>query len=119
MTEELKQKAEKRAIDMWGNDEAFIDERNNCKQDYIAGATENGIQWHDLRKDPNDLPKQSAIYCDVSEWVIGVTKSENSEYVSMHLRYNFIKDVWGCLENPCVTNVVVWCEIPQFKEITE
>lgn len=23
---------------------------------YIAGAEENGIQWHDLRKGPNDLP---------------------------------------------------------------
>ena len=40
MMTELKQKAEEYAINMWGNDEAFIDERNNCKQDYIAGATE-------------------------------------------------------------------------------
>lgn len=40
MTEKFKHKAEEYAINMWGNDEAFIDERNNCKQDYIAGATE-------------------------------------------------------------------------------
>lgn len=30
---------------------------NAIKQAYIAGATENGTQWHDLEKDPNDLPK--------------------------------------------------------------
>lgn len=28
----------------------------DVRQAYIDGATENGIQWHDLRKGPNDLP---------------------------------------------------------------
>lgn len=37
---------------------------------YIAGAKENGIQWHDLRKDPNDLPKEPNEQMKVNEtWV--------------------------------------------------
>lgn len=31
----------------------------SIEEAYIAGATENGIQWHNLRKDPNDLPKDT------------------------------------------------------------
>ena len=29
---------------------------------YKLGAEENGAQWHDLRKDPNDLPKKNKSY---------------------------------------------------------
>ena len=61
MTEELKQRAEEYAINMWGNDEAFIDERNNCKQDYIAGATELQIE----------LKRQIA---DLKDYVLKVSK---------------------------------------------
>ena len=62
MTEELKQKAKD-----------FIDRINkesggNWLDKYyltdllVMFATENGIQWHDLRKDPNDLPKVTKEY---------------------------------------------------------
>ena len=44
---------------------------------YIAGATENGIQIHNLRKNPNDLPeceesKQITFY--VEEWIESIQK---------------------------------------------
>lgn len=42
MAKELKQKAKEYAIGMWGKDEAFIDERTDCEQDYLAGAAEKG-----------------------------------------------------------------------------
>lgn len=61
-------------------------------------AEENGVQWHDLREDPNDLPtdyrsvwtNQGGAYYDVEDkrWADG--------------------DSW-------VYNVIAWCE-PQFKE---
>ena len=101
MTEELKQKAEEYAINMWGNDESFIDERNNCKQDYIAGATENGIQWHDLRKDPNDLPKG---YQENTKFLCSDTEGKTL----ILIRYG---SFWqGNID------IIAWCEIPQFKE---
>lgn len=60
MTEKIKQKAEE-----WvkhNSDESihsFIGEQ--LQKAYIAGATENGIQWHDLRKDPEDTPPLGVI----------------------------------------------------------
>ena len=108
MTEELKQKAEEYAINMWGNDEAFIDERNNCKQDYIAGAIENGIQWHVLRKDPNDLPKDNSIKrCYVDDGKYYRLYFSNAKWHYSRGGYTFLQDI------------IAWCEEPQFKESME
>lgn len=66
MTEELKQKAKK-----WVKDNTRIEHsasfgeikvEPSAEKGYIAGATENGTQWHDLRKDPSDLPKKVGNY---------------------------------------------------------
>ena len=78
---------------------------NNLKYAYIAGATENGIQWHDLRKDPNDLPNDDyrLMFCYsvkgfiFDEAICGYALLTKKEI----------------LLNP---NVIAWCEIPQFKE---
>ena len=75
---------------------------------YIAGATENGI-WHDLRKDPNDLPKDSeyktCLYKGgkVSAWY-------DKEYDCWSSEFNGFEH--------CIPKSVIyaWCEIPQFKE---
>lgn len=73
----LEEKAEEYAINMWGNDEAFIDERNNCKQDYITGAKENGVVIHNLKENPDDLPKcdeSKPITFYVEEWIESIQK---------------------------------------------
>ena len=59
MTEELKQKAEKCAEKFFGKPTDLVDLDNLriFKNGYIAGATENGIQWHDLKEDSSDVPK--------------------------------------------------------------
>ncbi len=78
MTEELiKQKAEEyydKTIYKPCKEKGWVDDygdpylnEEDVKEAYIAGATENGIQWHDLRKDPNDLPpvaKKVWIQCE-------------------------------------------------------
>jgi len=75
---------------------------------YIAGATENGVQWHDLRKDPNDLPEYETE-------VIAITESDGSLYRSFEYyevessEDNF--DGWSTCQK-----IIAWCEIPQFKE---
>ena len=108
MTEELKQKAEEKAEKY---SEAFIEKgvaKASYAKGYIAGATENGIQWHDLRKDPNDLPKYETE-------VIAITESDGSLYRSFEyyeIEYsedNF--DGWSTCQK-----VIAWYEIPQFKE---
>ena len=68
---------------------------------YIAGATENGIQWHDLRKDPNDLPKKNKSY-----WVY-IDCQGNKIYRSIVWQGCWLG--WNCIP-------LAWCEEPQFKE---
>ena len=87
-----------------------------CEQSYIAGATENGIQWHDLRKDPKDLPKPSELFYDVSERVIGVQEVAPRQFMSIECRYNLIEKKWRISQDPYYADVIAWCEEPRFKE---
>ena len=67
-------------------------------------ATENGIQWHDLRKDPNDLPKDSRDYliCFRGGKHYGIGFSNGMRLICYGSYYD---------------EIIAWCEIPQFKEI--
>ena len=74
MTEEqIEQKAEEYS-------EAFIEKgvaKASYAKGYIAGATENGIQIHNLRKNPNDLPEcdeSKHITFYVEEWIESIQK---------------------------------------------
>ena len=102
----LEEKAEEYAINMWGKDKVFIDERTDCKQDYIAGAKENGVVWHDLRKDPNDLPK------------IKRNKSFTEVLVRVSHVYgvaSFTEKTFFVLGEDITKDVIAWCEIPKFE----
>ena len=74
---------------------------NNLKEAYVSGATENGIQWHNLRKDPNDLPKDTYDVLDQAGYKV---------------HYNFFQNVWVNEKDEIDNHVIAWCEIPQFKE---
>ena len=65
---------------------------------YVAGAIENGIQWHDLRKDPNDLPDNYRY----------VWTNKGGAYYDIECKSWNDGDSW-------VSGVIAWCE-PQFKE---
>ena len=67
---------------------------------YLDGLHEGQPKWHDLRKDPNDLPKDS-------KEVLIIT-SDNRKHIG------FYDNGWYCSE--CSGIVIAWCEIPQFKE---
>ena len=64
----------------------------------IHFATKNGIQWHDLRKNPNDLP-------DTDRFVHVQTMSDTGKA--------YYDDGWysGGINGI----VIAWCEEPQFK----
>ena len=116
MTEELKQKAENYIIDRYKFNECYREDTEETReymrvdvhsqyeeeyQLYLAGLLEGQPKWHDLRKDPNDLPKKNKSY-----WVY-MDCQGNKVYRSI---------VWqGCW---CGWNGVAlaWCEEPQFKE---
>lgn len=67
-------------------------------------AKENGVVWHDLRKDPNDLPKKNGDY-----------------WVYMNCCGNKITRalVWenGVFCNMYDATIIAWCEIPQFQGV--
>ena len=68
----------------------------HAKQAYLAGAKENEIVWHDLRKDPNDLPKED---CEV------IIKCLGEE-----------EDTWKFFSaEGFPIKTIAWCEKPQFK----
>ena len=113
MTEELKQKAKEwtRKTDNHLNEEKthFLSETEYAENAYIAGATENCIEWHDLRKDPNDLPEKMGLG---SREVYIEYKSGVTDFAY----YRFDKKRWVRSENEeLAENVIAWCEIPRFN----
>ena len=76
---------------------------------YLAGAKENNIQWHDLQKDPNDLPKENKRYlCKIKAFVGGGISYECFDYDT---KYNSWKDANG--------DVIAWKEIVPPKDVEE
>ena len=112
--EELKQKAEAEAdkvIIGSGMDRAsVIHLKHLLVTMYMQGATENGIQWHDLRKDPSDLPKDN---CRV---LVRLEKPimKFSYFCHSEKKFSAWNKEYGC--NIQLHNVIAWCELPQFKE---
>lgn len=83
---------------------------SNCpKWDYfIAGLTEGRKEkLHDLRKNPDDLPKENGHYwCYVDDGIFhtdyGVIYFEDGKWES---------EKW---ENKTI--ILIWCELPKFEE---
>ena len=84
----------------------------NLKTAYIAGATENGIQWHDLRKDPNDLPQKVEDGRQISDTVWLHIHNWGTE----EAYYDYSLKSWIVRCRVVSIPVIAWCEIPQFKE---
>ena len=109
MTEELKQKAEKSAEKFFGKPTDLVDLDNLriFKNGYLVGAIENGIQWHDLRKDPNDLPKDN---------VVLIQTESNCHFIALYYPEEKWWGTYEMLSHRIHGKIIAWCEIPQFKE---
>ena len=79
--------------------------REEVEQAYLAGAKENGVVWHDLRKDPKDLPKKLLL---VSQTVVNEIGSP--------CHYNYKNNYWENWNYIRIETPKYWTEIPQFKE---
>ena len=105
MTEELEQKAEKYAQKYINHKMAIHDifdlevVQKDITRLLIEFATENDIQWHDLRKDPNDLP-------DTNRFVHVQTMSDTGK--AYYDKGWYSGQISGI--------VIAWCEEPKFKE---
>jgi len=96
----IEEKAEEyieKNCNIWEEEELTVDEI--VRLAYLDSAKENGVVWHDLRKDSNDLPEE---YIPVLNQY-GEHRSYDGHY-------------WRDCDDVIYTNVIAWCEIPQFKE---
>lgn len=89
--------------------------RSALKNGFLAGLKAGRPQWHDLRKAPTDLPKESVIE-GLSERVIGAVEIARNQYMSQECRYDFVRKVWKTHKDPYVTDVIAWCELPTFDK---
>lgn len=80
--------------------------------EYIKDAVIYGLKvrtkWHDLRQNPNDLPKRDKRF--LSNISISVMTQENN-----FACYYFDDKKWYS-HGVEITPPIAWCEIPQFEE---
>lgn len=78
-------------------------------QEEIRQNKKCSIIWHDLRKNPNDLPKKNEmISANISHCVM----TQKNKFAC----YNFDDKKWysnGLIINP----PIAWCEIPKFEDM--
>ena len=84
---------------------SFEDEvKKGNKDGFLAGLKAGRPQWHDLRKNPNDLPKKPTEKMRVNEtWV----------YVK------FFDNTYGLVDKGALNNysgAIAWCELPTFDK---
>ena len=66
-------------------------------------------QWHDLRKDPNDLPNTDReVICKIMTSNLDIYGTVIDSFIKIGS-----KRIWNNTPN---IPKVAWCEIPQFKE---
>ena len=74
------------------------------KDGFLAGLKQGKPEWHDLRKDKNDLPKEPTEKMRVNEtWV----------YVK------FFDNTYGLVDKGALKNysgAIAWCELPTFDK---
>ena len=76
----------------------------DVKQAFLAGLKAGRLQWHDLRKDPNDLPKDKEhVWCDYGDgYGKGFyDKDDGGWWIEGHMYCSIID---------------AWCEIPTFDK---
>lgn len=112
--EELEKKAKqyssKYARQYYHNDKSGLttSEEEVCKA-YIAGAKENEVVWHDLRKFPNDLPNNNTN--------VIVKTNSITESAVFHKRLDGTY-FWNCFFPPIERHpdsIIAWCELPKFE----
>ena len=73
---------------------------------FLAGLHEGQPKWHDLRKDPNDLPKED---------VVLVQTKSNCHFIALYYPDEKWWGTYELLSQRIRGEIIAWCEIPQFN----
>lgn len=93
-----------------GDDCVIITDREERKQAFLAGLKAGRPQWHNLRKNPTDLPKEQKEYwCKINYY-------ESDEVFNGCLTYNPKLKGFNLDPDEELFEVTAWCEIPTFDK---
>ena len=85
---------------------------------YLAGAKENGIIWHDLRKDPNDTPLTEKEVMVFIEWKNNENETAYAyDLGTRHFNGDWCLDVFSSEDKD--VKVIAWYDFPQFEGVAE
>ena len=86
---------------------SYADNSEQLKEDvvqaFLAGLKAGRPQWHDLRKDNNDLPKDTVSVL-ISR---GLPRTDRARYNGKW---------YGYYSDDEIEDVIAWCEIPTFDK---
>ncbi|MBR6135571.1 MAG: hypothetical protein IKQ22_03705 [Clostridia bacterium] len=83
---------------------------SDIEQAFLAGLKAR-LQWHDLRKDPTDLPPRMGLGSEE------VYVQYDTKGVTDFACYRFDKNIWERSEDDeQAVGVIAWCEIPTFDK---
>ena len=100
---EIAEEYAKNAVEGYLNEVDVYHVQQEIGQAFLAGLKAGRPQWHDLRKDPNDLPPKMVSNHNFSIEVL----SDRGEIVC----YNFHYCEWFYWRSG---EPIAWCEIPTF-----
>lgn len=112
MTDEEKQifeewfEEKKEKCEVYGNgDDFWVDDeiKKFCLMGYGQGLKAGRPQWHDLRKDNNDLPKDTVSVL-ISR---GLPRTDRARYNGKW---------YGYYSDDEIEDVIAWCELPTFDK---
>ena len=113
--EEMAEEYIEKNCKIWEEGELTVDEI--VRLAFLAGLKAGRPQWHDLRKDPNDLPKEVGCYI-----VCFLDTACDCERHTFELSYvDWFEDKhWIDEDNHNIEGydegVIAWCEIPTFDK---
>lgn len=96
------------------NDLPYVSDRRARKEAFLAGLKAGRPQWHDLRKDPNDLPKEY----DIIRKAFGIYEEEKAKHIVQNEcgeRVFCFNGTWYH-EKGGEAHPIAWCEIPTFDK---
>jgi len=101
--------ADKYAEEYFGKKTELVEvwKLKSCKDNFLAGLKAGRPQWHDLWKDPTDLPKNRR-----NVWITYINGYNQRENTEASFRYKY----WVISGHRTECEVIAWCEIPTFNK---
>ena len=105
MTDEEMAEEYKETVHRWRDSKGELVQEEDVKQAFLDGLKAGRPKWHNLRKNPDDLPKRLNF---MSETVVN--------QIGTPCHYNYEQECWQNWSFIEIETPVAWCEIPTFTD---